>query len=351
MPSNYDLKGLAKRLQSYDGPPVRIMEVCGTHTHQNYKLGIRSLLPKAIRLTAGPGCPVCVTPTSFIDKAVWLAGKGHIVGTFGDLVRVPGGELSLAGARARGADVRILYSPLDAVVLARDNPGREVIFLAVGFETTTPASCLAVKKAKEEGIANFSILCSCKVMEPAYALLAGSTDAFLYPGHVSAITGMSVYRRLTKKGISGAVAGFTAPELLTAVITIAERLRAGVPFAENCYPRVVAEEGNPMAMQLIESMMEPCPAVWRGLGEIPLSGLALREEYAAFDARKRFLPPETDPKDPPGCSCARVLRGEIEPHECPLFGRACTPEEPVGACMVSSEGACSAQYQYGGHII
>ena len=344
-----ELKRLADRLRSYDGPPLRIMEVCGTHTHENYRLGIRSLLSPAIRLIAGPGCPVCVTPADYIDKALRLALEYRVtVCSFGDLLRVPGGDMSLSQARARGADVRIVYSPLDAVEMARKDPGRPVVFLGVGFETTAPASCMAVERAAVEKLDNFSLLCACKTMEKAYYPLAGSVDAFLYPGHVSAITGMGVYRRLAAAGISGVVAGFTAPELLAALNIIAEKgRRSGPAYAVNAYPRVVAEDGNPAARALIARIMEPCDAQWRGLGTIAGSGLRLREEYAVFDAERRFPLPPAAVRQANGCRCGDVLRGSIEPSACPFFGRTCTPEHPLGACMVSGEGACAAEYKYG----
>lgn len=342
-----ELRRLAGELRRYDGPALRVMEVCGTQTHENYRLGIRSLLPPGIWLTAGPGCPVCVTPADYIDRALLLARRPEVtLCSFGDLLRVPGGSASLSLARAEGADVRVVYSPLDALEMAREQPERQVVFLAVGFETTAPAACLAVKKAEEAGAANFSILCACKTMERAYYTLADRVDAFLYPGHVAAITGMAVFRRLAERGVSGVVSGFTAGELLTALLVIARRSGHGA-FAVNAYPRVVAEEGNPAARALMARIMEPCDARWRGLGNIPGSGLRLRAEYAAFDAARRFGLPELPEREPPGCHCGEVLRGEREPAQCPLFGRGCTPEHPVGACMVSGEGACAAVYKYG----
>lgn len=347
MPIDDNIAALRRKIEEYDGAPIRIMEVCGTHTHENFRLGIRSLLPKNIRLIAGPGCPVCVTPASFIDEALYIASKGATVCSFGDLLRVPGGSGSLADARAKGMDIRVVYSPLDALNMAKRNPDTEVVFLSVGFETTTPISCLAVKKAEEEKVGNFSLLTANKTMPNAYPLLADSADAFLYPGHVSAITGTELYDKLAKEGISGVVAGFTAPELLLALAVIIDRCASGRPFAVNCYPRVVKKEGNPKARAAVEKIMEPCDAVWRGLGNIPGSGLKLREEYSAYDARVKFSVPKMAEPDPAGCRCGDVLRGEIEPNKCPLFGRGCTPEKPHGACMVSAEGACAAFYKYG----
>jgi len=338
-------------IEKYAGPPLRIMEVCGTHTHEIFRLGVRRILPPNIRLVSGPGCPVCVTPAGFIDEAVYLARELHaVICTFGDLVRVPGSEMSLAGARGRGAEVRIVYSPLDALALAETMPEREVVFLAVGFETTVPGACLAVRHAAARGMKNFSILGANKTMPRAYAALKNSADAFLYPGHVSVITGTQVYEDLREQGVSGAVTGFTADEILTALATIVELAGRGEPFFRNCYPRLVKPEGNPAARKIIEEIMTPCDAEWRGLGVIPGSGLELREAYAAYDARRRFAVPPMTGRGNPACRCGEILRGDRRPDECPLFGKRCTPEHPVGACMVSGEGACSAFYQYGGEL-
>ena len=335
-------------VKSYRDRPVRIMEVCGTHTHAIFRFGIRSILPENVNLISGPGCPVCVTETGYIDEAILLSEKENVtVATFGDLVRVPGTDMSLAGARAKGADIRIVYSPFDALELARKDPGREIVFLSVGFETTVPAELLCVKKAKAEGIRNFSLLMANKTMDNAYPALRDSADAFLYPGHVSTMTGMGIYNRLKDQGISGAVCGFTADEILTALAVILTKLRSGESFAENCYPRVVTEDGSPAARALIEELTEPCDAVWRGIGTIPGSGLSLCREYEDWDAEKKFSIPHLAGHPNPACRCGDVLRGSIRPTECPLFRRICTPDHPVGACMVSSEGTCAAYYKYG----
>lgn len=336
-------------IESYRGPRLRIMEVCGTHTHEIFRLGIRKLLPEAVELISGPGCPVCVTPVGYIDEAVLLAlEKGAVICTFGDLIRVPGTETSLAGARAKGARIRTVYSPLDAVAYARENPDRNVVFLAVGFETTTPAACIAVKKAKKEGLSNFTLLAANKTMPNAYEALKDSADAFLYPGHVNAIAGTAVCERLAREGISGVVTGFTARELLTALAVVIRLSQKGEPFFRNCYRRVVRPEGNVPARKLMAEVMEPCDAVWRGLGVIAGSGLRLRGAYRDFDAEARFGIPRLEGKSNPACRCGEVLRGGCRPSDCKLFGTGCTPQHPVGACMVSSEGACSAYYQYGG---
>lgn len=336
-------------ITSYDGPKLRIMEVCGTHTHEIFRLGIRKLLPEQIELISGPGCPVCVTQVGFIDEAVLLALDHHAtVCTFGDLVRVPGTEMSLAGARAKGARVQVVYSPLDAVDYAAGHPEEQVVFLSVGFETTTPASCLAVEQAMERGLTNFSLLTANKTMPSAYQALKGSADVFLYPGHVNAITGTAVCEALTEQGVSGVVTGFTAAEILTALALAIKKSREGKPFFVNAYPRVVTREGSVEARTLMDRLLEPCDTEWRGLGVIPGSGARLREAYAAYDARKKFALPEIRGRGNPACRCGEVLQGKCRPCDCKVFGTGCTPEHPVGACMVSNEGACSAYYQYGG---
>lgn len=339
-------------LDSYDGPKIRVMEVCGTHTHEIFRLGIRQILPRQIEVISGPGCPVCVTPADYIDEAIWLALEKHVtITTFGDLVRVPGSSGSLADARAKGARVQVVYAPEDALTYAKDHPKEEVVFLSVGFETTTPAACLALEKAEREGTGNFSLLTANKTMPRAYEAMAGSADVFLFPGHVHAITGTALCRQLAEeKGISGVVAGFRADELLTAFALIAKNFPSGEAFFVNAYPRVVTEEGAPAAVKLMNDWMEACGSEWRGIGYIPDSGLRLRREIEKYDARVRFGIPAMEAKTPTACRCGQVLQGACLPTDCKLFGKACRPEHPVGACMVSGEGACSAYYQYGGYI-
>ena len=335
-------------IEGYQGPPVRIMEVCGTHTHEIFRLGIRRLLPPQVELISGPGCPVCVTPVGFIDEAVWLALQaGVTICTFGDLVRVPGTKMSLAGAREKGAKIQIVYSPADAEKYAKEHPEEEVVFLSVGFETTTPAGCLSVKKAKEEGITNYSMLIANKTMPQAYEALKGSADIFLYPGHVNAITGTKLCEELVQEGVSGVVAGFTAKELLTALAVALTHFQKGKPFFVNCYPRVVTEEGSKEAQRLVDTLMEACDSEWRGLGIIPGSGLRLRDEWGMYDARKKYQVPKMEGRANPACRCGDVLQGKCKPSDCKVFGKVCTPQHPVGACMVSGEGACSAYYMYG----
>lgn len=344
-------KSAKEIIQSYKGPKIRIMEVCGTHTHEIFRLGIRNLLPPNIELISGPGCPVCVTPVGFIDEAVYLAlEKGATICTFGDLVRVPGTEMSLAGARSKGAKVQVVYSPIDAYVYAKEHQEEQVVFLAVGFETTTPASCLAVRKASEDGLNNFSILTANKTMPNAYHALQGSADAFLYPGHVHAILGTGICEEVVKEGISGVVTGFTAKELLTALAVVVTKLQEGKPFFMNCYPRVVTQEGSKAGQKMIEEVMEPCDAEWRGLGIIPGSGLKLQAAYKDYDARLKYSMPKIVGRSNPACRCGDVLQGKCKPTDCKVFGKVCTPEHPVGACMVSHEGTCSAFYQYGGIV-
>ena len=336
-------------ITSYDGPPVRIMEVCGTHTHEIFRLGLRQILPKEVTLISGPGCPVCVTPVSFIDEAIWLAlERGVTICTFGDLVRVPGSEGSLATARSQGAKVEIVYSPVDACGYAAAHRDEQVVFLSVGFETTTPAACLSVKAAAEQGLTNFSILTANKTMPQAYEALKDSADVFLYPGHVEAVMGTKHCEGLAERGISGVVAGFTAKELLTAFAVILAKFPQGKPFFKNCYPRVVTAEGSLSGQRLMAEVMEPCDSEWRGLGVIPMSGQRLQKRYAAYDARQKYGVPPMHGRSNPACRCGDVLQGLCTPPQCPVFGKGCTPDHPVGACMVSHEGACSAYYQYGG---
>ena len=336
-------------LESYDGPSVRIMEVCGTHTHEIFRQGIRNFLSPKINLISGPGCPVCVTPASYIDEAVYLAlEKGCTITTFGDLVRVPGNQKSLQQARAEGGKVKVVYSPLDAEKYAKDHPEEQVVFLSVGFETTTPSDVISVKNAMKDGIENFSLLTANKTMPGAYEAMASSTDAYLYPGHVHAIIGTKLCKDMAEKGVSGTIAGFTGEELLTALAITVKKASEGKPFFVNAYPRVVTDEGSPAACALVDKYMQPCDAEWRGIGTIPASGVELKDEFAVCDARKKFGIPKMDYERKTGCKCGSVLQGQIKPSECPLFGKACNPDHPVGACMVSDEGACSAFYMYGG---
>jgi hydrogenase expression/formation protein HypD len=347
-----DVSELKSYLESYDGPEVRIMEVCGTHTHEIFRQGIRKFLSPKINLISGPGCPVCVTSASYIDEAVYLAlEKGCTITTFGDLVRVPGNVKSLQQARAEGGRIKVVYSPLDGEKYAKEHPDEQVVFLSVGFETTTPSDVIAVKNAIKDGIDNFSILTANKTMPGAYEAMASSTDAYLYPGHVHAIIGTKLCREMAERGVSGTIAGFTGDELLTSLALTVMKLSEGKPFFVNAYPRVVTDEGSPAAIALVNKYMQACDAEWRGIGMIPSSGVELRDEYAAYDARKKHsIPKMNDSERKTGCKCGLVLQGKIKPNECPLFGKVCNPDHPVGACMVSDEGACSAFYMYGGEV-
>lgn len=344
-----DTSELRSYLENYDGPEVRIMEVCGTHTHEIFRQGIRNFLSPKINLISGPGCPVCVTPASYIDEAVYLAlEKGCTITTFGDLVRVPGNVKSLQQARAEGGKVKVVYSPIDAEKYAKDHPEEQVVFLSVGFETTTPSDVISVQNAIKDKINNFALLTANKTMPGAYEAMASSTDAYLYPGHVHAIIGTQLCKDMAAKGVSGTIAGFTGEELLTALGITVMKLAEGKPFFVNAYPRVVTDEGSPVACAIVDKYLQPCDAEWRGIGMIPDSGVELKDEYADYDARKKHSVPKMEYEKKTGCRCGNVLQGQIKPNQCPLFGKVCNPDHPVGACMVSDEGACSAFYMYGG---
>lgn len=332
--------------------PLVIMEVCGTHTTAVSRYGLRPLL-EPLRLLSGPGCPVCVTAAADLDRMISLAGSGAIVATFGDLLRVPGSSTSLEQEQAAGADVRIVYSPLDAVRLAAGNRGRPVVFLGVGFETTAPGAALAVKQAEKEGLGNFYLYSCLKTVVPAlHALLAGNEpglDGLLLPGHVSSVIGRraqdfvaSVY------GMPAAVAGFTERDILLGIAAVARMAGRDEPRVVNAYPGVVREEGNLLAQNLLTEVFAAKDAEWRGLGCIPASGLALRPEFARYDAALHFeLPqPALQLQVNEHCRCGDVLRGSIIPPDCVQFARSCTPLSPLGPCMVSTEGACAAYYRY-----
>ncbi len=331
---------------------VRFMEVCGTHTMAIRRSGIPAMLPENVELLSGPGCPVCVTPNATVDRAIALAGFDElIVATFGDMMRVPGSRTSLAAERARGADVRVVYSPLDALKLARTEAKRQVVFLGVGFETTTPTVAAVIRMAKEEGLENFSVLTSHKVVPPALDALLSMPDfsvsGFLMPGHVSAIIGADAYRPVAEQhGIPCVVAGFEPVDVLLSILMLLKQIRAGQAKVEIEYLTVVRPAGNREAQALVEQVLEPCDSDWRGVGIIPGSGLSLRDAYAGLDAEKRFDLQVPPPKEHPGCRCGEVLIGAIRPPDCALFGKACTPSDPVGPCMVSSEGTCAAYYKY-----
>ena len=330
---------------------VVLMEVCGTHTHAIAAAGLRRMLPPQVRLISGPGCPVCVTPVDYLDRAEALAAlPGTIVCTFGDLVRVPSSHGSLERARARGARIRVVYSPRDALDAARADPSTRVVFLAVGFETTAPTIVAAVEEAEREGVRNFTILPGNKTVPPPLRALARDpgvrVSGVLLPGHVAVVTGSREFEFLPAEfGVPAAVVGFTPADVLRGVLDLVEQLRDGRAEVANLYGRVVAPEGNPHARELLDKFFEPVAASWRGLGTIPASGLALRPAWAHRDA-SRIEVELPDPVEPEGCRCGEVLKGAIDPPECPLFARECTPDTPVGACMVSSEGTCAAWHRH-----
>ena len=335
--------------------PVRLMEVCGTHTMAIAKAGIKSVLPENVKLLSGPGCPVCVTPAGEIDAVLELATEpGVILASYGDMLRVPGSRPgdSLLRRRALGARVEIVYSPLDAVELAAKNPDREVVFLGVGFETTAPGTAAAVLTAREQGIKNFSLWSMLKTVEPALRALIGTegfaVDGFLCPGHVATVIGAEGFAFLPRDyGLPAVVGGFTAEDILLALYLLLKQLADGTPKLQNAYPRAVGAQGNRLAQEMMARCFDPCADSWRGLGEIPASGLRLREELRDFDARERFSLSVSSAPAPGACRCGEVICGRLGPEGCPLFGKRCTPEDPVGPCMVSSEGACAAAYKYG----
>ncbi len=345
------LRRLAKGLAAESRSGLTFMEVCGTHTMAIARYGLRELLPEGMRLVSGPGCPVCVTAMADLDRVVALARLPEVtLATFGDLVRVPASRTTLAAERAAGADVRVVYSPRDAVEIAAAEPHRQVVFAGIGFETTAPTTAAALLEARARGLTNFTLLSMHKTMPlPLRALLElGETpiSGFLLPGHVSVVTGTSMYQFLARDyGVAGVVAGFEPRDVLQALLML---VRQAQPAIEIQYTRAVQPQGNVVAQQLLEQVFEPCDADWRGLGVIAGSGLAIRAELAAADAARRFSVEPEPPLEPAGCRCGEVLRGVTDPTDCALFGRRCTPEGPVGACMVSSEGACAARYRYRG---
>lgn len=330
-----------------------LMEVCGTHTNVIRKAGIPQLLPKGIRLLSGPGCPVCVTGSGYIEQSVQLSKNQEvIIVTFGDLLKVPGNTCTLNEARAAGGRIKVVYSPLDAVEIAENSPGQEVVFLGVGFETTAPVIALAVKEALRKGIRNFSVHPALKVLNPAMkALLKDpelSINGLIAPGHLSVITGAKSFAFLPEDfGLPTVITGFRVEEIWLGLTALLNQIKKGCATLENMYPQAVSPEGNQPAQRLIREVFTPEDTEWRGLGMVPGSGLGLSESYRNFDARVRFqLGPATS-NEPPGCLCGPILLGKSVPNQCPHFGRSCTPEHPVGPCMVSSEGTCAADFYYG----
>jgi len=349
----------ADRIGATRAKPVHIMEICGGHTHSIFRYGLDKLVHEGVEFIHGPGCPVCVLPMARVDECVEIAERpGVIFTTFGDAMRVPGHRKSLMQAKAAGCDIRMVYSPLDALELARRNPGREVVFFGLGFETTTPSTALSIQAAAREGLANFSVFCNhITVPEPIRALLNDPDmmlDGFIGPGHVSMVIGTHPYDFIAEDyGKPIVVAGFEPTDLLQSVLMVLTQIVEGRAAVENQYARVVPEHGNPVSLAAIADVYERRPSFeWRGLGEIDASGLRIRPKYKAFDAEEKFgigyATGRREVAEPEGCACGAVMTGRIKPTACPQFGRGCTPEMPLGALMVSSEGACAAYWQYGG---
>ena len=336
------------------GRHYKIMEVCGGHTHTIYRYGVQDHLPEGIELVHGPGCPVCVIPMGRVDDGIAIAERdGVILTCFGDMMRVPGGRGSFLEANARGADIRMVYSPLDALRIARDNPDRQVVFYAIGFETTAPSTALTVLRAAKEGIENFSVFCNHVTIIPAIKAILDSPDlrldAFIGPGHVSTVIGCRPYEWIPRDfGMPLVCAGFEPLDLLQSVYMIMKQFATGRAEVENQYGRVVQYGGNPMALSVLADVFALRPFFeWRGLGSIAHSALQLSPKYAYYDAELRYELPGVRVADPKACQCGEVLKGVLKPWECKVFGTACTPETPIGTCMVSSEGACAAYYNYG----
>ncbi len=349
-------KALVARIREQSNKPLRLMEVCGTHTMAIFRYGIRSVLPDTITLLSGPGCPVCVTAQKDIDAYVMLARRPDVIlTTFGDLMKVPGSGGSLAAEKANGAgaDVRMVYSIFDALTIAKENPNKEVVFCSVGFETTILTIAGAVLTAKAQEIDNFSIYSANKLTPPALTALMETDgvkiDGFILPGHVSVITGLEAFAPIFEKyRIPSVVTGFEPVDILKAVLRLVEQNESKVPRLVNAYPRAVADAGNPKARAIMDQVFEKSDAIWRGIGSIPDSGMVLRPLFHQFDAARKFKMSVPDTREPAGCDCGRILMGLKRPDQCRLYKKACTPMHPVGPCMVSSEGACAAFYKYNG---
>lgn len=335
------------------GRPVNLMEVCGTHTVAIFKHGIRSILPEGLKLLSGPGCPVCVTSVRDVDRAIAIAKHPEVIFmTFGDMIRVPGSRQSLAEAKAEGADIRIVYSPRDCLATAADNVDRTVIFFSAGFETTAPSAAATIFEAEQRAINNFRVLSVNKLVPPALEVLLQSDDVridgFLMPGHVSTIIGSRVYNPIPEKyGRPCVVTGFGAGDILGGILMLLRQIAEGKASVETQYRSVVTDDGNKKALDFIREYFEPCDSYWRGIGLLPGSGLKLRDKWRHRDAETLYNLNIPDAPEPKGCLCGLVLRGVKLPSECPMFGKACTPERPIGACMVSTEGSCAAYYRYG----
>lgn len=337
-----------KYLKEYDGRPLKLMEVCGTHTASIFKNGIRSLISPKIKLISGPGCPVCVTPTAYIDKVIeYAAMPDHIVYTFGDMMKVPGSRGSLSDMKGKGINVEMMYSPFEVIEKAAENPDRTYVIAAVGFETTAPIYALAMQEATKRGIKNLKFVTALKTVIPALSWICENQDdidGFICPGHVSVIIGSHVYEALAEKyGKPFVVAGFEPEHLLAVIYDIVRQTEHGDGDVRNLYKNAVRDDGNAKALAVISEYFEPGEATWRGLGKIPDSGLYLKPQYAEYDGGSRGL--DSDMELPEGCSCGSVIVGKLNPNECPMFGKGCTPLHPYGPCMVSAEGACGIWYR------
>ena len=345
---------LAEKIRRvYPGGRVKLMEVCGTHTMAIARYALRDLLPEGLELVSGPGCPVCVTPVSVLDAALELAREPEVaVATFGDMMRVPGSQATLERIKAEGADVRMIYSAFQLLDAAEAEPETRFVFISVGFETTAPGTALCVEQARSRGLRNLFFIPANRLIIPALHALCGSSETdihgFLCPGHVSVIIGWGAYREIADAyGVPCVVAGFEPVDILLGVYELVRRAARGEAGVCNAYPRAVTEQGNREARRVIDRVFRPVDASWRGIGTIPASGLGFRDEYEDMDALRHFDLRLRDAPEPPGCRCGDVLRGVIAPARCPLFGRRCTPADPVGPCMVSSEGSCAASFRYG----
>ena len=342
---------ILRKIKSISIKKINLMEVCGTHTVAIFRNGIRKMVPSNINLISGPGCPVCVTPISYIDEIIALSREeDFIITTFGDMIRVPGSTSTLEKEKTDGADIRIVYSTLDALEIARNNSSKKIVFMGVGFETTSPTIASAVLKAQKEKINNFFVLSVAKIMPPAMnVLLEGkkvNIDGFICPGHVSAIIGSRPYNFITTQyKIPCVICGFEPLDILQSIYMLVKQIEDDRAEVEIQYERVVKPEGNKIALDKINEVFKVLDSDWRGIGNIPLSGLEIKDKYGKFNARK-FKVETEETKEPKGCRCGEVLRGVIIPPECPLFREACTPENPQGACMVSTEGTCAAYYKY-----
>lgn len=332
--------------------PVTFMEVCGSHTYAIGRFGMRNILPENIRLLSGPGCPVCVTSVHDVDVALFLAGQENVIfTTFGDMLKVPGTDgNSLEKIRAKGADVRVVSSVMDCLSLVKDNHAKEIIFMGIGFETTSPTIAAMVKTSRQKGIENFSVFCVHKTIPPAMVALMANpnlkVDGFICPGHVSVIIGADAYSFIPERDRAAVVVGFEPIDILEGIYMLLGQCAANDKKVEIQYQRVVTRQGNKKALEILYDVFETAPAAWRGLGELPGSGLKFRQPYESFDTTKRFDIPDIESVEIEGCSCGEILQGIKTPHECPLFNKICSPLNPLGPCMVSSEGTCAAYYKY-----